>query len=77
MPLPSKFGLTGVAATDLTMGLGSRIPGALGGLGDELRRQVGDETEDEKLRKRLGLSITQSGSLAVQSLFGGAGGRGY
>jgi hypothetical protein len=50
------------------------------GLGNQLSKQVADETDEEKLRKRLGLSVTQqggslNGSLAVQSLFGGFSGR--
>jgi hypothetical protein len=65
--------LTGSASGDLGIGMST---GVAGGLGDALGQQVGDMTEEEKLRKRLGLSVTQqSGSLAVQSLFGGMSGR--
>jgi hypothetical protein len=64
--------LTGPTA-DFGIGMSTGV----GGLGDMLSQQVGEETDEEKLRRRLGLSVTQqSGSLAVQSLFGGAGGRG-
>lgn len=62
--------LTGSSTGDL--GLGGN-----GGLGDMLSNQVGEETDEEKLRRRLGLSVTQQpGSLAVQSLFGGRSGGG-
>lgn len=45
------------------------------GLGNMLQDQTDDETEEEKRKKRLGLSATQS--LAAQQLFGpGAGGAG-
>jgi hypothetical protein len=54
------FGRTGVASAG---------PGNTGGLGDMLNQQVGDETDEEKRRKQLGLSITQSP--AMQSLLGG------
>jgi hypothetical protein len=50
-------------------GVQSSTYGNLGGLGDLLNRQVGDETEEEKLRKRLGMSATQSP--AAQALLGG------
>jgi hypothetical protein len=73
----SPFGLTGVASADLSLSNllgGLRGNMSLGGLGDALREQVGEETEEERRRKRLGLSATQqTGSLAVQNLFGGAG----
>jgi hypothetical protein len=57
------FGATGVA---------SPAVGNTGGLGNQLSQQVGDEVDEEKLRKRLGLSVTQQGSSpAMQSLLGG------
>jgi hypothetical protein len=57
------FGRTGVA---------SASPGNTGGLGDQLSQQVGEETDEEKLRRKMGLSVTQSGaSPAMQSLLGG------
>jgi hypothetical protein len=67
------FGRAGVAASDY---------GSNGG--DVLQRQVKDETEEEKLRRRLGLLPTQSGSAlnlangspAMKALFGGLGGLG-
>lgn len=49
------FGLTGVAATDL-------------GLGNSLGQQVKDETDEEKKKKKLGLSALQSP--AAQMLLG-------
>jgi hypothetical protein len=58
------FGRTGIAAA------------SSGGLGDQLSQQVGEETDEEKLRRRLGLSLTQSGaagSPAARSLFGTGG----
>ena len=65
MPARSPFGLSGVATTDLTMGLGDASSG------NALRDQVGAETEEERRRRLLGLSVTQqTGSLAAQSLFG-------
>jgi hypothetical protein len=54
------FGRTGIA---------SASPGNTGGLGDMLNQQVGEETDEEKRRKQLGLSVTQSP--AMQSLLGG------
>jgi hypothetical protein len=45
------FGRTGVASVD------ADNPG---GAGDLLRNQVTDETDEEKLRRKLGLSVTQS-----------------
>lgn len=71
--------LTGSASGDLGMGIGMST-GVAGGLGNQLGQQVEDMTDEEKLRKRLGLSVTQqggslNGSLAVQSLFGGFNGR--
>jgi hypothetical protein len=50
-------------------GVASAGPGNTGGLGDQLSQQVGEETDEEKRRKQLGLSITQSP--AMQSLLGG------
>lgn len=69
--------LTGSASGDLGIGMST---GVAGGLGNQLSQQVADETDEEKLRKRLGLSVTQqggslNGSMAVQSLFGGFNGR--
>jgi hypothetical protein len=58
---------TGIASADL--GLGS------GGLGDMLRPQLADETEEEKRRRRLGLSPTSFAS-AAQALGMGGGGLG-
>jgi hypothetical protein len=56
------FGRTGVAAVS---------PVSSGGLGDMLSNQVTDETDEEKLRRKMGLSVTQSGaSPAMQSLLG-------
>jgi hypothetical protein len=61
----------GFGSTNL--GIGMSVPGA--GLGDQLRNQVSEETDEEKLRRKLGLSVTQSGapgiSPAGKSLFGG------
>jgi hypothetical protein len=60
-----NFGATGVA---------SPAAGNTGGLGDMLGKQVGDETEEEKLRRRLGVSVLQQGGVmspAGRSLFGG------
>jgi hypothetical protein len=54
------FGATGVA---------SPAVGNTGGLGDMLGQQVADETDEEKLRRRLGFSVTQGASPAMQSLF--------
>jgi hypothetical protein len=55
------FGRTGVASAGVSAG----------GLGDMLQNQVGEETDEEKRRKQLGLSVTQSGaSPAMQSLLG-------
>ena len=60
MPARSPFGLSGVASTDLTMGMG-----------DALGAQVAGESEEERRRRLLGLSASQqTGSLAAQSLFG-------
>jgi hypothetical protein len=60
------FGRTGVAPAGV---------GNTGGLGDQLGQQVTEETDEEKLRKRLGFSVMQSGatgmSPASRSLFGG------
>jgi hypothetical protein len=57
------FGRTGIA---------SASPGNSGGLGDMLSQQVGEETEEERRKRMLGLSVTQSGaSPAMQSLLGG------
>lgn len=53
-------GLPGFAATDL-------------GLGGALNQQVDDETEEEKRKKRLGLSALQSPA-ASMLLGGGMGG---
>jgi hypothetical protein len=55
------FGRTGIAAAS---------PGTTGGLGDQLSQQVGEETDEEKLRRKLGLSVMQSASPAMQSLLG-------
>lgn len=64
--------LTGSATGDLGIGMSTGVSG----LGDMLSKQVGEETDEEKLRKKLGLSATQQGgSLAVQSLFGNVNGR--
>jgi hypothetical protein len=61
-----NFGATGVAS----VGVGNS-----GGLGDQLNKQVADETDEEKLRRKLGFSVMQSGaagmSPAARSLFGG------
>jgi hypothetical protein len=60
------FGRTGVAPVDMNGG----------GLGDALQRQVGDETEEQRKRRMLGLLPTQSGasipgaSSASRALFG-------
>jgi hypothetical protein len=43
------------------------------GLGDALTRQREDETEEEKRRKRLGLSQMSQGSPSVQQLLGMGG----
>ena len=74
MPRPNPFGLTGVASEDLSLaGLGRNTMN-MGGLGDMLRKQRDDETEEEKRKRRLGLSkLQQTGSLAVQSLCGPGG----
>jgi hypothetical protein len=59
------FGRTGVAAVDASNN---------GGLGDILKNQVEDETEDEKRKRMLGLSPLQAGaggiSPAGSALFG-------
>jgi hypothetical protein len=63
-----NFGATGVASPSA----GSNT----GGLGNQLSQQVADETDEERLRKRLGLSVLQQGGVmspAGQSLFGGLG----
>lgn len=76
--MPAFNRLGGSASNDLGIGMMSagRSMTAGSGLGDALGKQVSDMTDEEKLRRRLGLSVTQSsGSLAVQSLFGGVGGR--
>jgi hypothetical protein len=62
-----NFGATGVAS--------SPVSGS-GGLGDQLNKQVADETDEEKLRRKLGFSVLQQGgagmmSPAGRSLFGG------
>jgi hypothetical protein len=68
-----SFGRAGVASAGGT------------GLGDLLQRQVGDDTEEERLRKKLGMLPTQVGDLlgkitgsspAVKALFSGWGGGG-
>ena len=50
--------------------------GTNAGLGNQLSQQVADETDEEKLRRRLGFSVLQQGSAgamspAGRSLFGG------
>jgi hypothetical protein len=62
-----NFGATGVASPAVS---GS------GGLGNQLGQQVNDETDEEKLRRKLGFSVLQQGgagmmSPAGRSLFGG------
>jgi hypothetical protein len=64
-----NFGATGVASP--TVG----NTGAAG-LGDMLGKQVANETDEERLRRRLGFSVLQSSSAgamspAGRSLFGG------
>ena len=44
------------------------------GLGSMLSDQTKDETEEEKKRRKLGLSPLTDNSLAVQTLFGTTGG---
>lgn len=61
MPLGRNQNLTGVATVDL-------------GLGSNLTQQVQDETDEEKRRRRLGLSPLQS--QAASMLLGGMGGVG-
>jgi hypothetical protein len=60
------FGRTGVASVGV---------GNTGGLGNQLSQQVTDETDEEKLRRKLGFSVLQQGaagmSPASRSLFGG------
>jgi hypothetical protein len=61
------FGATGVASSPVSN---------TGGLGDQLNKQVADETDEEKLRRKLGFSVLQQGgagmmSPAGRSLFGG------
>lgn len=58
-----------------TKGMGSNLTGVATmdlGLGNQLPQQVSDETEEEKRKKRLGLSALQSP--AAQMLLGGMGG---
>lgn len=64
MPNSNPYGMTGFAAVDL-------------GLGDVLRHQVADETEEEKRKRQMGMSPLQMP--ASQFLLGGigAGGRGF
>jgi hypothetical protein len=62
------FGRTGVASAP--------VGNAAGGLGDMLGKQVADETDEEKLRRKLGFSVLQQSSAgamspAGRSLFGG------
>jgi len=62
-----NFGATGVASSAV---------GNTGGLGNQLSQQVGDETDVEKLRRKLGFSVLQQSgarmmSPAGRSLFGG------
>jgi hypothetical protein len=61
-----NFGATGVASSPV---------GATGGLGNQLSQQVVDETDEEKLRRKLGFSVLQGSagvmSPAGRSLFGG------
>jgi hypothetical protein len=58
------FGRTGVASAG--------VSNNTGGLGDQLSQQVGEETDEEKLRRKMGLSVTQSGaSPAMTALLGG------
>jgi hypothetical protein len=79
--MPSPYGLTGVAATDLS--------GSGNGLGGLLQGQVRDETEEERKKRLLGLSQQQMSpfasqarapafgsqqSMAAQSLFGSSSG---
>lgn len=52
-----------------TMGFGSMTQAGVDlGLGDMLQRQQGDETEEERKRRQLGLGSTQSP--AAQTLLG-------
>ena len=70
MPARSPFGLSGVAASDLTMGMGSAM-NPMAGPGDMLRGQIDQETDEERRKRLLGLSqMQQGGSLAASSLFG-------
>jgi hypothetical protein len=58
------------SAAGQALGFGSSVNS--GGLGDQLSQQVGEETEEEKRRRQLGLSVTQSGaSPAMTALLGG------
>jgi hypothetical protein len=62
-----NFGNAGVALSPV---------GNTGGLGNQLSQQVADETDEEKLRRKLGFSVLQQGgagmmSPAGRSLFGG------
>jgi hypothetical protein len=64
-----NFGATGVASPAVGNSAG-------GGLGNQLSQQVADETDEEKLRRKLGFSVLQQGnagmmSPAGRSLFGG------
>jgi hypothetical protein len=70
------FSAAGQALNFGASGVASPAVGNTGGLGNQLSQQVTDETEEEKLRKRLGLSVMQSGAAGVlspagKSLFGG------
>jgi hypothetical protein len=53
-------------------GVASAGPGNSGGLGDLLNQQVGEETDEEKRRRQLGLSVTSGASPAMSALLGGA-----
>jgi hypothetical protein len=60
------FGATGIASP--------AVGNAGAGLGDMLGKQVADETDEEKLRRRLGVSALQQGGVlspAGRSLFAG------
>jgi hypothetical protein len=73
----NSFSAAGQALGFGRTGIASAGPGNTGGLGDQLSQQVGEETEEEKRRRQLGLSVTQSGaaglSPASRSLFGTGG----
>jgi hypothetical protein len=68
----NSFSAAGQALGFGRTGIASAGPGNTGGLGDQLSQQVGEETEEEKRRRQLGLSVTEGASPAMTALLGGA-----